>query len=229
MSYGQWKINEELTIKEFGYSSIGLTRGSQKPVKCECLSCGMVANKKFVYSQSKHRCNPIIDNKKKCFKCKKWKSVDDFSKNRCNFDGFQKVCKECFSNYECVKKGYNKKTYKYKNSLEEYFNVKLSNLKKKCEIKNVPFDLKKGDLIEKYKSQEGKCYYTNIEIVHNSGKVNHNSISVERLTPENGYTKDNIVLCSFSINSFKGGMSEKEFKEYLNLVIPKLIDYKNKL
>lgn len=24
MGYGQWKINEELTIKEFGYSSIGL-------------------------------------------------------------------------------------------------------------------------------------------------------------------------------------------------------------
>ena len=228
MSYGQWKINEELTIKEFGYSSIGLTRGSQKPVKCECLSCGMIVNKKFVYSQSKHRCTPIIDGKKKCFKCKEWKVTDEFSKNKSNFDGYQKVCKECFSNYKCVKEGYNKKNHKYKNSLEDYFNFKLANLKKKCELQSVPFDLKKGDLLEKYNLQGGKCYYSNIEIIHNMGKVNYNSISVERLTPENGYTKDNVVLCSFNVNSFKGGMSELEFKEYLNLVIPKLIEYKDK-
>lgn len=228
MSYGQWKINDELTIKEFGYSSIGLTRGSQKPVKCECLSCGTIANKKFVYSKSKHRCNSVIDGKKKCFKCKEVKLVEEFSKNKSNFDGFQKVCKECFSNYECVKKNYTKKNYKYKNSLEEYFNYKLSNLKKKCELQNVPFDLEKGDLIEIYNLQNGKCYYTDINIIHNSGKVNYNSISVERLTPENGYTKDNIVLCCFSVNSFKGGMNELEFKEYLNLVIPKLIEYKDK-
>jgi len=228
MSYGQWKINEELTLKEFGYYSIGLTKNSQKPVKCECLSCGMIVNKRFAYSNSKHRCKPIINGNKKCFKCKELKNVEEFSKNKSNFDGYQKVCKECFSNYECVKKGYKKKSNNYKNSLEDYFNSKLPNLRKKCQLQNVPFDLEKGDLFEIYNSQKGKCYYTDMDIIHNLGKLDYNSISIERLYPEKGYTKQNIVLCSFNVNSFKGMMNESEFKNYLDLVIPKLINYKNK-
>jgi len=228
MSYGQWQINEEETHKEFGYYSHELSFGSKKPVKCTCLLCGITSNKSFRYSSSKHRCKSIIDNKKKCFKCKKRKDVEEFSKNKSNSDGYQKVCKICFSNYDCVKKGYVKKDYNNKNSLQHYFNNKLSDLRKKCEIKNVPFDLKKGDLLEKYELQNGKCYYTDIDINHNIGKFDYNSISIERLTPEKGYTKDNIVLCSFSVNSFKGMMNENEFKKYLNEILPHLIEYSNK-
>lgn len=229
MSYGQWKINEELTFEEFGYYSHNLSNGTKKPVKCTCLSCGITSNKEFKYSTSKHRCNPIIDNKKRCFKCEERKFVEEFSKNKSNFDGYQKVCKNCFSKYGCVKRGYKKKNESYKNCLESYFNSKLSTLRKKCELQNVPFDLKKGDLFEVYNSQNRKCYYSKIDIIHNVGKLDYNSISIDRLSPEKGYTKENIVLCSFNINSFKGIMNESEFKEFLNLVLPNLIEYKNKI
>ena len=37
-----------------------------------------------------------------------------------------------------------------------------------------------------------------------------------------------MVLASFAINSFKGMMDEIEFKTFLGVVIPKLIEYKNK-
>lgn len=47
MSYGQWKIDKDLTLKEFGYDGDGLSKGSQKPVKCVCESCGIIANKRF--------------------------------------------------------------------------------------------------------------------------------------------------------------------------------------
>ena len=67
-----------------------------------------------------------------------------------------------------------------------------------------------------------------IEIIHNEGCSQYNSISIERLTSEKGYTKNNVVLSSFSLNSFKGMMSEIEFKQFLNEVIPKLIEYKDK-
>lgn len=228
MSYGQWKINEKLTFEEFGYYSFELSKGTKKPVKCECESCGVVSNKRFMYSNSKHRCKPILNGKKKCFKCKEFKDVGDFSKNRSTHDGYQKVCKVCFSNYESVKQGYRKKNNNYKNSLEHYFDSKLSYLKNKSELKGIPFNLIKGDLFKIYEQQSGKCYYTNIEIVHNLGKLDFNSISIERLSPENGYTKENVVLCSFNINSFKGIMNEEEFKNYLELVIPRLLEYKNK-
>ena len=228
MSYGQWKINEELTFKEFGYYSHQLTKGTKSSVKCECEECGIIANKRFMYATSKHRCKSIIDGLKKCFKCKEFKNVDLFSKNKSTFDGYQKVCKSCFANYESVKRGYAKKTYYYKNSIKHYFNLKFYSLKGKVKLTNVEFDLKKDDMFEIYEKQNGKCYYTNIEMIHNIGKFDYNSISIDRLDPSKGYVKNNVVLCLFNVNSFKGGMSEIEFKEFLELAIPSLINFKNK-
>lgn len=228
MSYGQWKIDEDMTFKEFNYYSNQLSLNSHKPVKCVCEACGQIANKRYRESNRKHVCKSIIDGKKKCFKCKIFKSVEDFSKNRSTFDGYQKVCKKCFANYDSVKKGYKKKSENRKNNLNTYLNYKTTNLKTKCKQKNLDFDLNNNFLYELYLKQNGKCYYTDIDIVHNLGCHQYNSISVDRLDPNKGYTKDNVVLASFSINSFKGMINVSEYKDFLNIIIPKLIDFKNK-
>lgn len=228
MSYGQWRVDEEATFKEFGYLSTNLTAGSKRPVKCICESCGVIANKRFRESRAKHLCKSIIDGNKKCFKCKTFKPVEEFSKNRSTFDGYQKACKECFSNYDCVQNGYKKKNALLKTDLKVYLRNKTSSLEKKCKDKNLPFDLSKEFIYDLYLSQKGKCYYTGEEIVHNPGCHQHNSISIDRKDPHKGYTKDNVVLAMFCINSFKGMMSENEFKNFLDIVLPKLITYKEK-
>ena len=228
MSYGQWKISINETIKEFGYNPNNFTPGSTKPVKCVCETCGVVANKRFRESTAKHRCNPIIDNKKRCFKCKKTKPVEEFSKNRSSFDGYQKVCKECFSNYDSVKKGYRKQSLKIKTNLEDYLRRTTTKLQRRSELKNIECDLDNKFLYELYQKQQGKCYFSNIEIKHNEGCHQYDSISVERLIPHLGYTKDNIVLSSFAVNSFKGMMNEIEFKESLKKIIPNLINYSDR-
>jgi hypothetical protein len=228
MAYGKWKIEEELTFNEYGYYSNSLTKGSKKPVKCKCEACGVIANKRFRESNAKHICKSIIDGKKKCFKCKLFKPTDTFSKNRNSTDGFSKLCKECYSNYDCVKNGYNKKSSNLKTNLKEYLKYKHNYFKYKSKMKNIDFDLESNTLYELYETQNGKCYYTGIDIIHNLGCSNYNSISVERLEPSMGYTKDNIVLAAFNINSLKGMMSENEFKLFLDRIIPNLIKYKNK-
>lgn len=227
MAYGQWKIDEELTFNEFGYYSNALSIGSKKPVKCKCEACGVIANKRFRESNNKHICNSIIDGKKKCYKCKTFKLTDEFSKNRNAPDGFSKVCKKCYSNYESVKNGYSKRSKNLKTDLKEYLKYKHNYFKHKSKIKNIHFDLDTDTIYELYKKQNGKCYYTGIQIVHNNGCPDYNSISVERLNPNKGYTKDNIVLAAFNINSFKGMMDEDEFKQFLDKVIPNLIKYKD--
>ena len=227
MSYGKWVLNESLTFNEFGYNSSELSQGSNKPVKCVCSECGITANKIYRRSNTKHRCKSIIDGKKKCFKCKNVKVTDEFSKNRSTFDGFQKCCKECFSNYDSVKKGYEKKNIKYKTNLGTYFSTKTSKLKSKSNDKNMGFDLTTNFLLDLYEKQNRRCFFTNIEIKHNIGCHQHDSISVERLDPNKGYVEDNVVLACFAINSFKGMMNENEFKIFLNSVIPNLINYKN--
>lgn len=228
MAYGQWKIDEELTFKEFGYHSNQLTFGSKKPVKCICEVCGVITNKRYRESNAKHICNSIINGKKKCFKCKSFKPTDEFSKNRSSKDGFSKLCKVCYSNYDSVKNGYKKNSNALKTNLEEYLKYKHNYFKRKSKLKNIDFDLDMHTLYELYQKQNGKCYYTGIEIIHNSGCFDYNSITVERLDSTKGYTKDNIVLAAFNINSFKGMMDENEFKIFLDKIIPNLIEYKNK-
>lgn len=225
MAYGQWKINEKMTIEEFGYTSSNLSKGSKYPVKVVCESCGMIANKRLREANRKHVCKSIIDDNKKCFKCKTIKNISEFSKNRTTFDGYQKVCKDCFSNYECVKRGYKTKSIKYKTTLTQYFSHKITNAKKKSEIKNLPFDLDVNFLLELYKNQNGKCFYTGIEIMHNIGVCSFNSISLDRINPGNGYIKDNVVFCANGINSFKGNSTIEEFKEILRTVIPVLKEF----
>lgn len=228
MSYGQWKIDEEATFKEFGYESSNLTIGTIKVVKCVCDSCGIVATKRFREAKAKHICKSIINGKKKCYKCKEIKLVEEFSKNRSTFDGYQKCCKECFSDYDSVKRGYKKKSSNLKTELIIYLRNKTSFLERKSKQKNLAFDLTKDVLFELYQKQLGKCYYTNLPIKHNIGCHQYDSISVERLDPNIGYIKTNIVLASFAINSFKGMMTETEFKEYLTIILPKLNEYKTK-
>jgi hypothetical protein len=225
MSYGQWVIEKNETIKEFGYDPNVLSYGSRKPVICICSECGIKTPKRFREANRKHRCQTIINGKKKCFKCKLKLDVENFSKNRSTFDGYSKVCKECFSNYECVVKGYKKKSEKIKTDLKTYLNYKLTSIKIKSEQKNIFFNLKKDYLFELYEKQKGKCYYTKMEIKHNKGCFQFDSISVDRLDPNKGYTEDNIVLCSFGINSFKGMLNESEFKNILREYIPYLIEY----
>lgn len=225
MAYGQWRIDEKLTFKEFGYNSDILSIGSKKPVKCICEACGIISNKRYREANRKHRCKSIINNRKKCYKCKNFKNVSEFSKNRSTFDGYQNVCKVCYSNYDSVKFGYTKKNNKIKNDLRSYFLYKESYLRNKCKKKNLNYNLTKDFLFKLYEKQNRKCYYSGINIKHNIGCSDYNSISVERLNPNLGYVEENVVLAAFNINSFKGMMNETEFKNYLKKILPTLNEY----
>ena len=230
MAYGEWKIEPELTFKEFGYTVESLTIGSHKPVVVCCQFCKAVTYKRIKDSNKKHMCKSIIDGKKRCFKCKKIKNVEEeFSKNRSTFDGYQKVCKNCFANYDCVKNGYNKKSKKIKDNLIDYFGLKIVGCKMRCKKLNLPLDIDKEFLLKLYELQNGKCYYSNIEMTRERGKFTENSISIDRIDPIKGYVKENVVLCAYAINSLKGSLNEREFKDFLQRVLPALQMYSNKV
>lgn len=71
-------------------------------------------------------------------------------------------------------------------------------------------DLK--DLVNK---QGGKCFYTG-EIM--SMSLGPTCISIDRLNPKRGYSKDNIVACLKYVNLSKFTMSKEEFFEACNMV-----------
>ncbi len=64
--------------------------------------------------------------------------------------------------------------------------------------------------------QDGKCYYTDTIMLWDNygkgkGKSNPDSMTVDRLTPERGYVRGNVVLCTYKTNTSKGDRTETDF------------------
>ena len=52
----------------------------------------------------------------------------------------------------------------------------------------------------------------------NLTNINPNTISIERIDSNKGYTKDNVVLVAGIVNSMKNDLSQDEFIKTINLI-----------
>ncbi len=132
---------------------------------------------------------------KLCPTCNIEKPKSDFAKYYRTSDGLQYECKACNKETKAV---YRQTYTGYMKQLAQHAK---RNAKKRgdagrndagvCEI---CFD----DLDEMWTKQNGRCYYSNIpmNIDRNDWKV-----SVERLDPSQGYTKQNTALCCIEFNN----------------------------
>ena len=74
-------------------------------------------------------------------------------------------------------------------------------------------------LREKYRGQEGLCFYTGIPLSHKvedgmvlvQQKKFSPMVSMDRVDPCRGYDPENVVLCCLSINLMKGGLTLSAF------------------
>lgn len=84
----------------------------------------------------------------------------------------------------------------------------------------IPSDLTVEYLIDLYEKQDGRCYYTDEIMVFGwvNGKVHHNSLSLDKLDPAKGYTQDNVVWCTYLVNTMKQNMTDVQFYEAINKI-----------
>lgn len=141
------------------------------------------------------------------------------------------ICKNDFWTSKSFTKHCSRTCYKsIQNPIEKFFREKITRLRNNARKRSKDFHLTWEDLLELYNKQKGKCYYTNIEmLLIYSAKTDKicppEQLSVDRLDSSIGYVKNNIVLCLFCINNFKGEMNVDEFKILLNKI--KKYDCKN--
>lgn len=181
---------------------------------------------KFVYDRNLPRVDHWDGELLICGICKVSKPEDKFGPDKRNVHRNYKSnsCLDCTNVYSHKRLN---KLYT-KNDLNYYITRLFYGISNRHKIKNkynkLPFDIDKQYLIDLYYKQEGKCAISKIEMTHFSGKntgQHYNNISVDRIIPNKGYTKENIQLVCTIINIMKHTLTMNELKEYCTLILQK--------
>jgi len=219
-------LNEELTLETFGYNIEDLHKGSHSKIVVTCNNCNSNIHREYRNSYAKHKCPIVVENSKRCYKCKQWKDLSLFNKNRSLSGGVSKECRECYKSEKSVIKCNKLRLHRFKNAInngdiEFYIKRRLSTIKKRAIDRNIQFDLTTEYLIELWYMQDGRCFYSNIPMnnsMKEGGSQSWNGPSLDRIEPENGYIKDNVVWCTFGINSFKQSLGLKSFEDMVKSI-----------
>ena len=156
-----------------------------------------------------------------------WKNIFDIRCSCCktkltslnyrNFDGIQSLggaspnkfrkCDLCFNN--TIKTSRNNLNFK----LEQLFRSSKS----RATNENIPFNIDKDFLFQLWNTQSGKCKWTNDLMTFESRKPN--TVSLDRINSNKGYTKDNICLCTWEVNWTKRNLSIEQLKVICQKII----------
>lgn len=86
--------------------------------------------------------------------------------------------------------------------------------KRRAEEQNVPFDLTPDDIVV-----PERCPILNLELRRNKGgAADNNSPTLDKIKPELGYVKDNILIVSHRANVVKGNSSYEELKRWVEVL-----------
>lgn len=124
-----------------------------------------------------------------------------------------KYCKQEFPNNESYFKGSSCKT------CYALFETSLKNAKGRAEKLSRSFNLDESWVHEQYAKQNQQCWWTGQDFDFSptivKGVANPNAVSIDRIVNEEGYTKQNSVVCVNWFNKFKSNYSIPELNYML--------------
>ena len=137
-------------------------------------------------------------------------------KKRILKDRAYKVCSSaCRSTfYSITRTGKNNPNSSKLTDFQKFLNDRATSCNRRGIAKGLESNLTYLDLQEIYEQQFGRCFYSNV-ILSLEGKEDPTYISVDRINPQKGYTKDNVVLCSIACNFLK---SNYTFNSLFNIL-----------
>ena len=164
----------------------------------KCSVCGKSGHNKRYHSN-------LNVKEKKCNMCLLQKPISEFYKQRKINSGGRKVF---YLNHICKKCDNASSRSRVVESIENKISASFRASQSRSKKDNIPFDIDIDYLLELYKKQDGKCFYSKIEMSKERGDY---TISIDKKEPNLGYVKGNIVLCCWLINNMKRHLGEDRF------------------
>ena len=191
--------------------------------------------------------DPVDDDVRTCPKCNMQKPIESFDNIKHNYiNGRSKWCLECKREYrkeykeknkEKIQQSYNMRKEKYNlnrmkvyHSNEEESRKKLAkwyrtstsrrlfnSAKRRAKVNGLDFNIEQEDIVV-----PKKCPALGIELAVGIGYAHDNSPSLDRIIPEKGYVKGNVIVVSHKANSIKNNATikdlEKVYRFYKNII-----------
>lgn len=147
-----------------------------------------------------------MSNTKNCIDCKNEFPIDEFyssKQHRPNdkiYLAYSSRCKKCDINFN---------RERFDKSYKQKISIRFNHTKSRCKDNGTEFTITKEDVINQYENQQGKCYYSGRVLSYKT--KDENVMSIDRINPKIGYTKENIVICCWRINRMKLNYGVKDF------------------
>lgn len=153
--------------------------------------------------RSPKKLEKISDSSGKCRACREIFQLSAFKSKT----GFISVCCHC-------------RAADRANRLNEdiylYFKSRCRGVASNAKKSGIYFDLTPDCLLEAFNLQNGRCFYMDIPMKPLSGAGRlPDLVTVDRIEPELGYTKSNIVLCTWRANAIKNNLTLVEMAEII--------------
>lgn len=157
-----------------------------------------------------------------CTKCNTVKPSKEFNRGRKGTDKEYvfSYCKDC-RNKQIIA-NLNSDPRKF---IKDRFNRLLLRSKKD----NIKCTITFEELLLRYYSQKEKCFFTDEPFSFVAGqKLQRNSLSIDKIIPEKGYVKGNVVFTTHRINTCKNDLSLSEIEKWMPIWYNKIQDFINK-
>jgi hypothetical protein len=174
-----------------------------------------------IRTENRYTLHPL--DKKRCTVCEIVYDgiVDHFDIHHLKLDGtysYAGQCKQCLAAIRADR------TMTYKSDISLYVKRLLPAVRCRAKEVGVEFNLTPNALIEQWNRQHGLCYYTHIpmdlQATSASGKAPHHDFpSLDRKTPKDGYTVNNVVWTTFAVNRMKNDLTDNLFVELCRKVL----------
>lgn len=193
-------------------------QGLTNPEIAEAISLPYYAIRSFMKknelpSNKRKLARPIYDSENNvwCVHCKRYKALDKFRTKK-GKDGspiFHRghTCKSCMVKIHHQRIDSNPETF---------FKIKINSIRRKCKKESIPLLIDVKYLLKIYEKQKTLCFYTDnpLELKRQEQHSRNKSISLDRIIPNKGYVKNNLVLTTYRINSIKRDMTLEEMKAW---------------
>lgn len=159
------------------------------------------------------------NNTRKCTSCITWLALDEFSSRiripspttkdpskKCKTLYYRSTCKKCSLDAIRIDKYCSNESRKIRYHKDPR-KVMVAHAKKRAAKKGVPFDILYTDIMIPH-----TCPLLNIPLRVNENKHSSNSPSLDRIIPELGYVKSNIMIISHKANVVKQDLSIDELE-----------------